>query len=315
MQNPSKSQDPEWTILKLLKWTTSYFKTHNIDSPRATAEILLAHVLKLKRIDLYLRFDQPLVDKELSRLKTLIKRRIKREPVAYIVGIKEFWSLELAVTKDVLIPRPETECLVEAALDLLPEIPPSNPMLNPKRILELGTGSGAITLALASMRPNHLFFASDCSMNAVKLAQKNAKYHGLDTSIHFFCADWFKALTNNAAGFDIIISNPPYIPTQTIAHLQPEIYQYEPISAMDGKQDGLASLKHIIKKAHEYLHRQGRLLMEIGHDQKNAVQKIIESCGMYKDVIFSKDYSGYDRIVQMQKKCCESKFNLLGKSV
>lgn len=311
MQNPPKSQDPEWTILKLLKWITSYFNTHNIDSPRATAEILLAHVLKLKKIDLYLRFDQPLYAEELSRLKTLIKRRVKREPVAYIVGIKEFWSMELAVTQDVLIPRPETECLVETALDLLPEASNSNPMLKPKRILELGTGSGAITLALASMRPNHMFFASDRSMNAVKLAQKNVKHHGLDKTINCFCADWFRALKNNSGKFDMIISNPPYIPTQIIAKLHPEVYQYEPISAIDGEQDGLGSLKHIINKAHQYLNQQGRLLLEIGHDQKNAIQKIIENCNMYKDVIFSKDYSGYDRIVQMQKKCCESNFNLL----
>jgi len=111
MQNQSKSKDPEWTIIKLLKWTTSYFKSHDIDSPRATAEILLAHVLKLKRIDLYLRYDQPLSINELSKFKPLIKRRIEREPVAYIVGVKEFWSMDFSVTKDVLIPRPETAWL------------------------------------------------------------------------------------------------------------------------------------------------------------------------------------------------------------
>ncbi|MGD8771007.1 MAG: peptide chain release factor N(5)-glutamine methyltransferase, partial [Desulfobacterales bacterium] len=121
MQNQPKSRDPEWTIIKLLKWTTSYFKSHDIDSPRSTAEILLAHVLKLKRIDLYLRYDQPLSLNELSKFKVLIKRRIEREPVAYILGVKEFWSMDFAITKDVLIPRPETECLVEAALSLLPE--------------------------------------------------------------------------------------------------------------------------------------------------------------------------------------------------
>ena len=113
MQNPPNFTDPEWTILTLLNWTTSYFKSHDIDSPRATAEILLAHTLRLKRIDLYLRYDQPLFRTELSLYKALIKRRIKREPVAYIVGVKEFWSMRLVVTKDVLIPRPETECVIE----------------------------------------------------------------------------------------------------------------------------------------------------------------------------------------------------------
>jgi len=121
MQNPANSIDPEWTIIKLLEWTTSYFKSRDIESPRATAEILLANVLELKRIDLYLRYDQPMCTEELSQFKTLIKRRVKREPVAYILGFKEFWSMDFTVAKDVLIPRPETEFLVEAALKLLPE--------------------------------------------------------------------------------------------------------------------------------------------------------------------------------------------------
>ncbi len=301
MQNQPKSIDPEWTILKLLKWTTSYFKSHDIDSPRATAEILLAHILKLKRIDLYLRYDQPLSSNELLQFKTLIKRRIKREPVAYIVGVKEFWSMDFAVTEDVLIPRPETECLVEASLGLLPEDSNSDPNKPPMRILEVGTGSGAVTLALASMGPKHLFFASDRSIKAVVLAKQNAKHHGLDRTVNFFCADWFTPLKVVRHQFDMIISNPPYIPTRVISRLQPEIYKYEPISALDGNEDGLRCLRHIINNAHIYLNRQGSLVLEIGHDQKNDVQKIAEQCGNYKNVVFTKDYSGYHRVVQMQK--------------
>lgn len=141
MSKPEKTQsrprESQWNILKLLRWTTSYFKSHNIENPRADAEVLLANALNLKRIDLYLRYDQPLCNHELSLFKGFIKRRIDREPVAYIVGVKEFWSMELAVTRDVLIPRPETECLVEAALSYLPE----NSGRSPKRVLELGTGS------------------------------------------------------------------------------------------------------------------------------------------------------------------------------
>ena len=302
MQNQQKSQDPEWTILKLLQWTTSYFKSHDIDTPRATAEILLSHALKLKRIDLYLRYDQPLCSNELSQFKVLIKRRIKKEPVAYILGVKEFWSMDFAVNQDVLVPRPETECLVETALDLLPGDSSSDPILEPKQILELGTGSGAVILALASMRPRHKFFASDRSMKAALLAKQNASRHGLDTTVNLFCADWFKSVKSDKGRFDMIISNPPYIPTRVIGHLQPEIYKYEPVSAIDGDEDGLCCLKHIIEKAHLYLNRHGNLLLEIGHDQKNEVQKIIDSCSMYKNIVFSKDYSGYDRIVQMQIK-------------
>ena len=302
MQNQPKSIDPEWTILKLLKWTTSYFKSRDIDSPRATAEILLAHILKLKRIDLYLRYDQPLSSNELLQFKALIKRRIKREPVAYIVGVKEFWSMDFAVTEDVLIPRPETECLVETSLGLLPEDSNSDPNNPPMRILELGTGSGAVILALASMGTKHLFFASDRSVKAVVLAKQNAKRHGLDSNVNFFCADWFTPLKVVRHQFDMIISNPPYIPTRVISQLQPEIYKYEPISALDGDEDGLRCLRHIINNAHVYLNRQGSLVLEIGHDQKNEAQKIIEKCGNYKNIVFTKDYSGYHRVVQMQKK-------------
>ena len=302
MQNQPKSIDPEWTILKLLKWTTSYFKSHDIDSPRATAEILLAHILKLKRIDLYLRHDQPLISDELLQFKAFIKRRIKREPVAYIVGVKEFWSMDFAVTEDVLIPRPETECLVETSLGLLPEDSNSDPNNPPMRILELGTGSGAVILALASMETKHLFFASDLSIKAVLIAKQNAKHHGLDKTVNFFCADWFTPLKVVRHQFDMIISNPPYIPTQVVSQLQPEIYKYEPISALDGNEDGLRCFRHIINNAHVYLNRQGSLVLEIGHDQKNEVQKIAEKCGNYKNIVFTKDYSGYHRVVQMQKK-------------
>ena len=302
MQNQSKSSDPEWTIIKLLEWTTSYFKSHDIDSPRSTAEILLAHVLKLKRIDLYLQYDKPLSIDELSKFKVLIKRRIEREPVAYIVGVKEFWSMDFVVTKDVLIPRPETECLVEAALALLPQGNDSDSNQSPKSILELGTGSGAVILAIASMRPKPVYFASDRSVKAIRLARQNSKRHGLDTAVNFFCGDWFTPLNRQKKRFDMIISNPPYIPTQVIGRLMPEIYKYEPISALDGDKNGLFCLRHIINTAHGYLNPEGSLLLEIGHDQKNDVQSLIDQCGSYEQVVFTKDYGGYDRVVRMKKK-------------
>ena len=136
MQKPAASRGPDWTILKLLEWTTAYFKSHAIESPRAAAELLLAHVLKLKRVDLYVRYDQPLIAAELEQYKMLIKRRLDREPVAYILGTKEFWSLDFAVTRDVLIPRPETECLVACAIAV------AGRWAQP-RVADIGTGSGA----------------------------------------------------------------------------------------------------------------------------------------------------------------------------
>lgn len=302
MANHPKSSDPEWTITKLLEWTTSYFKSHNVDSPRTAAEILLAHILNLRRIDLYLRYDQPLSSDELTQFKTLIKRRIKREPVAYIVGVKEFWSMNFAVTRDVLIPRPETECLVEAALSLLPNASKHGSEFEPQRILELGTGTGAIVLALASRRTQHLFFASDRSLKALILARENAGHHGLDNDVGFFCGDWLAPLGNHKYRFDMIISNPPYIQTPAVRQLPPEIVEYEPLTALDGGPDGLDCLRIIIESAYLFLNPHGSLLLEIGHDQKTEVAEIIAAGGHYENVLFKQDYSGYDRVVQMQKK-------------
>jgi len=286
MEHHSESGATAWNIVKLLLWTTSYFKSHGIDSPRATAEILLAHILKLKRIDLYLQYDQPLCSDELTRFKALIKRRVKREPVAYIVGVKEFWSMDFIVNRNVLIPRPETECLVEAAISVLHQDSKQNAKDKSRRVLELGTGSGAIILALASQHTEHLFFAS----------------HGLDKAVDFFCGDWLAPLSNDRHRFDMIISNPPYIRTGAIGRLQPEIYKFEPIAALDGDEDGLLCLRLIIDSAYRYLNPGGSLILEIGHDQKTEVKKTIDRCGNYEQVVFKKDYSGWDRVVLMQKK-------------
>jgi release factor glutamine methyltransferase len=302
MQNRQASIDAKWTIIKLLKWATSYFHSRGIDSPRAEAEILLSHALKLQRIDLYLRYDQPLYDEDLKRFKELIKRRINREPVAYIVGTKEFWSMDFAVTKDVLIPRPETEFLVEAALNLLPAGEMSDPVMMPWRILELGTGSGAVILTLASMRPGHRFFATDRMWAAIRIARENVVRHHLETTVELICSDWFEPFRPNRCAFDMIISNPPYVPRRLIGGLQPEITGYEPISALDGGEDGLSCLKHIVGHAHLYLRAQGNLLLEMGHDQKSDIERIVDECAAYEHIVYIKDYSGYDRVIQMRKK-------------
>ena len=298
MQKPAEAKEPHWRILKLIRWTTSYFNTHRVESPRASAEILLAHTLGLARIDLYLRYDQPLVEEELKRFKQMIKKRIAGEPVAYIVGIKEFWSLELEVSPDVLIPRPETECVVEAVQRFLTQAPNRSG----RRILDLGTGSGAIIIALASVFPDNRYFALDRGYRISALARQNARRNDLKDRIHFFVADWFEALKSDRSGFDIIISNPPYIQSDAIRHLQPEISKYEPGTALDGGPDGLDCLRHIIRRAHHFLAAEGRLFLEIGSDQKAAVGQIIDAVGGYTDVIFSEDYSGLDRVVQMEKE-------------
>ncbi len=288
----------QWTIIKLIRWATSYLQSHDIDSPRATAEILLADALQLVRIDLYLKFDQPLETDELQRFKTLIKRRVRREPVAYILGKREFWSLDLEVNENVLIPRPETECLVEVALDILAGMT----FGTARRILDLGTGSGAIVVALAAQEPHHIYFASDRFQPAIELARRNAGKYDLYRNIHFLVGDWLSPFKWTRPGFDIILSNPPYIPSGAIGELQPEIHRYEPIAALNGNEDGLACYRQIIESAHDYLNPQGVLLLEIGHDQKEDVQQIVSRVNRYCDFNCSKDYSGYDRVVSMRKR-------------
>jgi release factor glutamine methyltransferase len=291
------TDNSQWTIIKLVRWATSYLKSYNVDSPRATGEILLAHALQCSRIDLYLKYDQPLVADELQKFKILIKRRVRREPVAYIVGVKEFWSLALEVNPDVLIPRPETECLVEVALDVLS----GNSARPPQRILDLGTGSGAIVLALASQQPRHIYLASDRFRPVVELACRNARRHNLFHKIHFFVGDWLTALNNSRPGFDMIASNPPYIPSRLLGELQPEIHRFEPIAALNGDDDGLGCYRKIIANAHEYLKPHGVLLLEIGHDQKDGIRQIANDCDGYVEFTCSKDYSGYDRVVKIRK--------------
>jgi len=294
MQKSKQRQDPPWTILNILQWTADYFASHGVDSPRTAAEILLADVLDLRRLDLYLRYDQPLEGEELRSFKKAIRRRIQREPVAYITGRSEFWSLELSVSPAVLIPRPETECLVEAALALIPAA-------DSKTILEPGTGSGAIALVLARERPLVSILATDTSTAALEIAGRNIRHHGMEARIQLLEGKWFEPL-NTGSLFDMIVSNPPYIPTGDIPGLQPEVARYEPRRALDGGDDGLAAIRHLVESAYRYLNPRGYLLMEIGFDQSAAVKALVHTADQYMDFTVHKDYSGLDRVVQMRKK-------------
>ncbi|MFO7962959.1 MAG: peptide chain release factor N(5)-glutamine methyltransferase [Desulfobacterales bacterium] len=296
MHNEAPATHRNWTILGILNWTTAYFSSHDVEAPRASAEIILAHVLRVNRIDLYTNYDKPLTGDELAAYKRLIKRRVGREPVAYITGTKGFWSMDLHVTDKCLIPRPETEILVQEALAFLPEDSIGPPM----KILEFGTGSGAVVIALALERPGHLFFASDCFTEALWVARKNATEHHLMDQILFFAGDWTEPLKIESR-FDMIISNPPYIPTSEITHLQLEISRFEPAAALDGGMDGLSCIRRIVGSVRNHLAPGGRLLLEIGYDQKTKVADIIRSVGGYEDIAFVRDYGGHYRVVSAKK--------------
>lgn len=292
MRNQSPPGDAPWTILRVIEWTSAYFNTHRIDSPRLTAEILLAHTLGISRIDLYLRFDQPLSDAELARYKGLVRRRVNREPVAYITGQKEFFGLDFALSEQVLVPRPETEHLVEAALGRLNHG-------TTKRVLDVGTGSGAIVVSLAAHRPGHRYFASDISMPALLLAASNARRHRVGHRIGFFAGDLLESV--GPARVDMIVSNPPYIPMKEIGGLDPEVSRYEPRRALNGGPDGLVQIRRIIKAAPKCLRNGGFLLMEIGHDQREAVSRISGAARAFTETVFVKDYAGYDRVLILKK--------------
>lgn len=300
--NRTQPQSTDWNILKLLRWSASYFESHQIDSPRATAEILLASTLGLERIDLYIRHDRPMSAAELADYKQLIKRRVRREPVAYILGEKQFWGLDLRVNPWVLIPRPDTECLVETTLALLPR----KPATTGQRILELGTGSGAVILAVASERPGNRYWATDRSLPILVTAKNNAKRHNLEHRVRFLASDWFDGLKHgmrtDQGAFDLILSNPPYVPTAEIEKLAPEIKCNEPSAALDGGSDGLAWIRHIITQAPLYLKSKARLLLEIGFDQKAAVQRIATGAGAYDDIQFFKDLAGHHRVAALRRK-------------
>jgi release factor glutamine methyltransferase len=285
----------EWTVLPLLRWTADHFRGKGIDSPRAAAEILLAHALGCGRIDLYLRFDQPVTADERDRFRALVRRRLRREPVAYITGQREFWSLPLSVDDSVLIPRPDTECLVEAALTVLPEAGNAR-----WRVLELGTGSGAVILALASERPGHRFVATDLSPAAVATARANARRSGLETAMTFFAGDWFAPLSTGGT-WNLVVCNPPYIATSALAHLAPEVAAFEPRQALDGGPHGLDHLRRLIDQAPQHLGAGGYLMLELGSDQRRAVEDLARRVPGYDQVGFRKDYAGRDRVVCLRR--------------
>jgi release factor glutamine methyltransferase len=297
MSTMPKDKPAAWTILDLVTWTTGYFRNHQIESARSEAEILLAHVLGVRRIDLYLNHDQPLHENELARFKSVVKRRMNREPVAYITGFREFWSLAFSVNPSVLIPRPETECLVEAVLPFL-----DGHTGSPKRVLEMGVGSGAVIIALAHEHPEHRYVAMDRSAAAVQTARRNARTHKVDHRIDWFCGNWDAPLVPDRETFDLIVSIPPYVRSGDMNALQPEIRNHEPGTALDGSGDGLMCIRQIIASAHRYLRTGGLIALEMGHDQQQAVRSIAEAAGRYAPPRVFKDYSGHDRVVVLGKQ-------------
>lgn len=290
----------KWAVQEILNTTTEFFKKKGIDTPRLCAEVLLAHELKRSRVELYLRFDQPLHSHEIAGYRSLIKRRLRREPLQYITGHQEFWSLDLSVSPAVLIPRAETELLVEEAVRLTQ----ANLLPNSRKpkILDLGTGSGAIAISLAKELEGATIWASDISLEALAVARTNAKQHNLERGIMFCQGDLWQPFSSSSSHFDMIISNPPYVPTEAFKTLPPEVRSYEPRIALDGHENGMYFIGRIITEGATYLKPGGWLLIEMDPDQTERALSLIESTRSFRYQKRLMDYRKQYRMVKAQKR-------------
>ncbi len=275
-----------WTVLKMLRWMTDYFQGKGIDSPRLDAELLLADLLELDRVGLYLNYDRPLESDELDRIRPLVRKRGGREPLQYLLGYTEFWSRRFRVSPDVLIPRPDTEILVEEALRVAGDLPQGT-------LLDVGTGSGAIAISLAGELSGWQISGLDLSEKALVMARDNAELNGLADKIAWLKGD-LACLPEQT--YDLIVSNPPYIAASEWDDLMPEVRCHEPQLALLAEEDGLFCYRMLAEQAASRLCEGGWLVVEIGATQDAAVKRLFADAGL-RDIFMRKDYSGLPRVV------------------
>jgi release factor glutamine methyltransferase len=265
------------------------FRSHGLDTPDLDARVLTAHVLGLDRTQLAAAGARRLTPEESNKMRLSGARRLNREPVARIVGRKEFWNLNLAITDAVLVPRPETETVVEAALCAIEE---RHIRSQPLKILDIGTGSGALVLALLSELPNAMGVATDRSLQALRVARDNAERSNLGERAIFVASNYGAALSGT---FDLIVSNPPYVATNDLATLAPEVRDHDPRLALDGGPDGLRSYVAIAADAYRLLAPQAQLVVEIGAGQAEAVSALLNAAGLQVQSPYSCDLAGIPR--------------------
>jgi len=279
------------TVLEVIRRTTEFFQGKGIDSPRLQAELLVADELKMPRLRLYLDFERTLDADQLARLREKVRRRARGEPLQLILGTANFCGFELRVTRGVLIPRPETEVLAEAAWEWLK----ASPGGQKGRVLDLGTGSGCLAIALALKCPDVEVWAADVSEAAIEVAKENIRRHGLQDRVRLLQGDGFGALPAGLR-FEAIVSNPPYIPDEEIASLPPEVRDWEPRVALAGGKDGLAVIRRLAAEGRSRLKPEGRLFMEFADGQEAQARRIFEEAG-WKEVEIRPDLSGSPRIL------------------
>ncbi|NIS61788.1 MAG: peptide chain release factor N(5)-glutamine methyltransferase [Proteobacteria bacterium] len=279
-----------------MDWGARLLREKGIESPRLNAELLLRKVLEIDQVQVYLYSDRILTQRQFTSYRSLINKRIKGEPVQYILGSREFWSLDLKITPEVLIPRPETELLVEETLKIFRD----DTTLS-LRFMEVGTGSGAIAIALAKELQGCFILAEDISWRALLVAKENARIQRVSENIRFLVGDLFPPLKEGRSLFDLIVSNPPYVPSSQIGILPREIAEFEPRIALDGGLDGLEFFRRIVTGSGTFLKDGGWLMMEFGEGQGEAVAEMIRNAGYFTPPNIIKDHSGVDRVIRARK--------------
>lgn len=274
-------------ILDIIKKTTEYFAAKGVEHPRLDAELLVGYALGLKRMQLYLQFERLLTEAELEKIRPLLRRRAQREPIQYIIGESEWFGLKLKVDRRVLIPRPETELLAELVTQTV--------LTPPARILDLGTGSGALALGLAKHWPEAAVVAVDRSADALALARENADTLGLDGRVSFVVSDWFSALSAGEV-FDLIVANPPYLTAAETDAAAPEVREHEPRNALVAADEGLSDLRKIIAVAPRFLAESGLLAVETGIAQHASLTKLCTEAG-FSRFESKQDLTARDRFV------------------
>ncbi|MED6339453.1 MAG: peptide chain release factor N(5)-glutamine methyltransferase [SAR324 cluster bacterium] len=292
----------QWTIAGILSWTQGHFEKWRPETPRLDAELLLAFVLGCSRLDLYLKADQPLNQKERKAYRELVQQRADGCPIAYLIGEKEFWSLTLEVNKNTLIPRPDTETLVENTVVQIQNWQIKHPE-SQCQIAELGTGTAAIPLAICAEVKNLHIIAVDCSKDVLEVAERNMERHKSLLSprnnlIELVESNLFSKI-NLTEKLDFIISNPPYIPSKNISSLQVDITQYEPLIALDGGPDGLSFYRYLLETAPSLLTPEGEMFLEIGFDQQANLNLLLKEFPDWKTSVFQPDLQGNDRVWEL----------------
>jgi release factor glutamine methyltransferase len=288
------TDDEAVTIADCIRRAARDFGKGGLPSPLLDAEVLLAHILKTDRVGLYRNIEAPLAPEALSAFEALAARRLENEPVAYLLGGKEFWSLTFEVNEHVLIPRPDTECLVEEVLKAF-----GNDTSGELRILDLGTGSGAVGVVLAKELRHSRVTATDISSGALDVARRNAARHGVERRMTFLAGDLFEPLSGT---FDVIVSNPPYIDAEAFETLPAGVRGYEPASALQAGARGTVFHERIIAGCAEFLNEGGRLFLEIGSEQRRPVEALFAAAEIFEGIHFRRDYAGLDRVAAAKRK-------------